>query len=330
VKLSKFTQSAGVLYAAATLLTGCGGGQPVTSDSGLPQTAAAARNPGHNWMRDGAPQWDLLYVSNASVVNVYRYWQYTLVGVLTKFSKPMGECVDRAGDVYIADAGKQVVFEYRHGGKNAIGVIDDYPFTPFACAVDLNSGDLAVANAGGGSRGSGNLAIYRHARGKPAYFTDRVLYRFEDVAYDDSGDLLTSNGCYYLSSCYAASFAYLPHNGAALVTIKMPGPSSSGDYEDVQSINYDGKYWVVNAFGLYRFSIKNDQAQLVGEIGLSPPPRGPVWFYRKTPKAAATEVVGSSEQNVVDFWNYPAGGQPIADITKGLNQPFGVAITLRE
>jgi hypothetical protein len=55
-------------------------------------------------MGKGVKQQDLLYVSNGDgLVNVYRYWQHTLVGVLTAFKNPLGECTDAIGHVYIAD-----------------------------------------------------------------------------------------------------------------------------------------------------------------------------------------------------------------------------------
>lgn len=45
-----------------------------------------------------------------------------------------------------------------------------------------------------------------------------------------------------------------------------------------------------------------------------------------------TQVVGtvsSYDYPEVFFWEYPAGGAPIAEITTGLDLPFGVAISLK-
>ncbi len=76
-------------------------------------------------MVKGLKQRDLLYVSNADgTVSVYRYWQRTLVGVLTNFTQPMGECADAAGDVYITDYAASTISEYAHGGTKPIRVLE--------------------------------------------------------------------------------------------------------------------------------------------------------------------------------------------------------------
>jgi hypothetical protein len=50
-------------------------------------------------------------------------------------------------------------------------------------------------------------------------------------------------------------------------------------------------------------------------------------------KSQATQVLGGStsqgyKSSVVEFWKYPAGGNPFASVTKNLDQPFGTAISL--
>jgi hypothetical protein len=332
-----FRRVAGI-GAGVLLFTGCGGPTsgglaPSLQAPGVSSNARVADNRSRN---DGLAQWDLLYVSNGNgVVNVYRYWQYTLVGVLSNFKNPTGECVDKAGNVYILDSGKNDIVEYAHGGKKPIAVINDSPYDPAACAIDGKSGNIAVANAGGGSRGGGNIAVYVHGKGNPIIYTDRNLYRFENVAYDDNGDIFTSDGCTYSSSCYGTSFAYLPKNGVNLVTIEVPSRTTSGYYEDVQSIQWDGTYWVIADFGaLTRISISGGKASYVGEIDLGGTfESGPVWLYRKTPNAPASQAVGISyDENTatVYYWQYPAGGDPVASITKGLDYPAGLTVSLKQ
>jgi hypothetical protein len=113
-------------------LVACNGIQRATPvPAGAPNAASSDQHATHggSWMGKGLKQRDLLYVSNANgTVNVYRYWQRTLVGILTNFKLPMGACSDRAGNVYIVDNEKQKIYEYAHAGKKAIKVLDDSPY----------------------------------------------------------------------------------------------------------------------------------------------------------------------------------------------------------
>jgi hypothetical protein len=101
----------------------------------------------------------------------------------------------------------------------------------------------------------------------------------------------------------------------------------------VQGVAWDGKYWVVQSYdGLYRYAINIkstyvDMMELSGGDGEA----GPVAIYRKDSKAKGTQAVagtGSNGDSAVEFWNYPAAGNPIHDITQDLDAPFGVAISL--
>ena len=59
---------------------------------------------------------DLIYVSDRwkKVVNVYAYPTGERVGRLTGFSAPLGECVDRKGNVWIVDSDKVVEYDTPH------------------------------------------------------------------------------------------------------------------------------------------------------------------------------------------------------------------------
>ena len=56
--------------------------------------------------------------------------------MLAEFESPTGECVDKSGNVYIADTDKKAIYEYAHGGKKAIKALDDSPYVPNGCSVD--------------------------------------------------------------------------------------------------------------------------------------------------------------------------------------------------
>ena len=324
---------------AIALLHGCNG-VPTGAGSGLMPlgpSGSATHPRGGSWMDPQARQRDLLYVTNGDgVVNVYRYWQHTLAGVLTDFTQPEGECVDASGNVYIADYGAKKVYEYAHGGKAPTDTIDTSPYAAFGCAINPKNGALAVANYyGRGTRG--NIEVYRHAKGRPVIYTYPYIAGFRSVAYDSKGNLLATDGNGYSSSYYGSHFAYLPKNGIKLIYMNFCYGTSCGEFGflSVQGIQWDGKYWVFDSYDeLFRWTIANDQSEYVDEITLNGSYEdqvGPFWLYRKNTKSPATQVVSSSyfdSRGAVLYWKYPAGGNSIASITKDLDVPFGVVGSL--
>lgn len=276
-----------------------------------------------------AKKLDLLYISEGTgEVTVYTYWQKTLVGELTGFTEPMGECVDKVGDVFIADYAAKQIVEYAHAGKKPIKTLKDSPYAPYACSVDLATGALAVANEAGSST-QGNIAIYANASGTPKFYADKNIPSSQGCAYDASGNLLVfgQNASFY------SSFAWLPKNGSKLVDINMPGPNPSWTWRDVTGIQWDGRYFVIDDYDLYRVSVINAQAYYVGQTNLTESGAyGPFWIYNDKPnKKQGTQVVGSYNDFRyvgVYYWNYPAGGDAVASISNGISQPGAVTVSL--
>lgn len=320
---------------AAIAFSGCAmtGSNPVIGTA--PATAGRAAHGERSWMAPGVAAQDLLYVSNGNgIVNVYRYWQHDLVGELIDFTQPQGECADAKGDVYVTDYSAGDIDEYAHAGKTALRVIDESGYNPYACAIDPKTGDLAVANFGkGGYYTQGSVAIYKHASGKPRYYSSKDLYHVNGVAYDNYGDLLATG--YYLYSSYWVEtyFAYLPAKSKSLGEISLPPPNSSGWFGvQVAGVEWDGKYWIVDLYGaLYQYSI-NIKPELVGSVTIDGGD-DPVAFYFADSKKQATQAVSGyffENDDYVEYYKYPSGGEPYAMLTHGLYHPFGVAISLRD
>ncbi len=78
----------------------------------------------------------LLYISDAGTNDevVYRYPSGVEPGVLTGFDGPQGECVDKAGNVWIANTLKSNLLEYAHGGTTPIAALRDPGQYPAGCA----------------------------------------------------------------------------------------------------------------------------------------------------------------------------------------------------
>src|ERR1700722_4048937 len=295
-------------------------------DTSLAQELAQKSSHRISWMGRGLRSRDLLYVSNENgTVNIYRYWQHTIVGVLTNFVQPEGICSDRAGNVYIVDRHNKTISEYAHAGQKLIKILDD-PQAPWACSVDPASGDLAVANWRKES-----VAIYKDAMGTPQLYRPNDTEHFIGCAYDDRGDLLIASAPGYYE--YYSGFYYLPKGGTELIPMTLPGGNyySGERWVDVEGVAWDGKYWVVDAYRvLYRFKI-NVNAKYVDSTALSGTYSyvGPIAIYRKTAAGQATQVVGTTydfeSHSSVDFWKYPAGGSAYYSITQDLNSAQGVA-----
>jgi hypothetical protein len=111
--------SAAALCVAATMLAGCGGSQTLIGNPGaVPQGRTITQQAAHgkSWMLPEAKRDDLLYVTNtAGAADVFSYPAGKEVGAIVVAGEPMGACVDRAGNVWIARFRMTSVVEYAQG-----------------------------------------------------------------------------------------------------------------------------------------------------------------------------------------------------------------------
>lgn len=159
MKPSKLAHCAMTTSAALALFAGCSSGASSITPLG---SSVVLSNRERSWVSRGAASQNLLYVSIQGFNDVYVY-SYSpspieLVGKLTGFSDPSGLCVDKAGNVYVANAGAKNILEYAHGGTKPIATLTDESDAPFSCSIDPSTGDLAVSGSYG-SFGKGDIAI---------------------------------------------------------------------------------------------------------------------------------------------------------------------------
>jgi hypothetical protein len=314
----------------AVIVAACNGvsqGGSGTANGILPP----AERPAHrmSWMAGGLAKQDLLYVTNGnSEVTVYRFWKGTLVGIITSLTQPTNECADARGNVYIADVAAKTVFEFAHGGTKPIGRFDDSPDSPYACAIDPVTGDLAVANYNGASE-TGSIAIWSAGSTNPTKYTDPELSYFKGCAFDSSGNLLVTDG---YSSGAGARFAWLPRGGKKLIDLKVPTPKPNKPWGAVYGIQWDGEYFVLDAYDVYRIALIHAQAYYVGETALEYGAYGSYWIYNNKPSGQGTLILGavtSDNRSEVNIWHYPSGDGSRA-ITHGLDKPYGVTVSLKK
>ena len=107
---------------------------------------------------------------------------------------------------------------------------------------------------------------YDGAFNKPITIAD-PLGLVTTMSYDGSGNLLVSNGYSYGRQ---TGFAWLPHGGTRLVNLIVPGPKGDKNW-DLSGIAWDGQYFVLDAYYVFRVSLIHGQAYYVDEILLDYP-----------------------------------------------------------
>jgi hypothetical protein len=312
---------------AVAMLCACGQ-QPgqIGTPAAIPTTAAfAAVHPaiGQSWVLPEAKTEDLLYTSVGSAVNVYSYKTQKLVGRLAGFTESEGLCVGKSGDVFVVDYGTFEISEFLHGGTKAIETLKS-PGSSFSCAVDPTTGDLAVTN--GGILGAGNLAIWKHAHGKPMIYSDGSALRdFFYCSYDDKGNLFVDGTT--AASNFTGVFAELPKDKRSFINFSLEtGPSDMPG-----GIFWDGRLvtmaYVYSGSTVTRLKVeKNHWEQIGNDISLEDAVMMEYWIVPAHGSRRRVLIApGGNNDTMVGYWDYPRGGKPIATIPGGA---VGVAVSM--
>ena len=275
-----------------------------------------------------AKKLDLLYISDLNASNgvyVYSYPKGELVGTLTGFNEPQGECVDKAGNVYITNTNDSNILEYAHGGSTPINTVSDPGEYPVDCAIDPTTGDLAVTDKFGYGTSEGSVEVYKEAKGTPTRFEDPDVFFMYFCGYDDRGNLFIDGAP--VSGNFA--FAELPKGKRLFTNITL-----NQDFEFPGGVQWDGKHIAVgnqagyyeNANVIFQFSIHGTSGKAVGATQLDSS-CDVVQFW-----VAGNTVIGPDYcANDVGYWKYPAGGDPTKVLDgngdKSLGGPIGSAIS---
>jgi hypothetical protein len=317
MRIWDFSRGAFGICAAAAMLADCSGSQPpIGAPGAMPVNSAIATHAAHSkpWMLPEAASADLLYISSNDRGNVYAYTypQGELVGTLTGFISPVGECADAAGDVFIVaysspSMNSSTIYEYAHGGTSPIATLSD-PQGAFSCAVDPTSGDLAATGRG--------VAIYKHASGKPRLLFPTVALWY--CGYDDKGNLYVSA----VDDRYAdqARLLRLAPGGRRLEPISLNAKLYTGT--QWPSVQWDGKHLAVSSMlyrkpiTIYRLRISGDSATVIGTTTVSTPKN---YYYGQTWIQSRNIIgVGMYKRGYQSafFWPFPKGGEPRGGIEK--------------
>lgn len=310
-------RTGGLLLAVAALAGCAGGGTPSTSQPLMPAVAAGASP-----IAPHAKAGDLLYVSdlNRNAVYIYTYPDAKLVGKLTGFSAPHGECSDAAGNVFIANERSQEIFEYAHGGTRRIATLEDPGYFPINCAVDPTTGNLAVTNMPLASS-PGDVAIYPQAKGKPHLYTAPNIFFYYFAAYDRKGNLFV-NGTQQQHAIF--EFAELPAGSKAWKSITL-----EHHFNFPSAIQWIGSELVVGdqvdlsgPSTVYEFSLAGSLGKLTGQTWLADS-CDVLQFEIDGDRLIAADDCGAT----VRYFAFPKGGNATKVVSDGLSQPVGITIS---
>lgn len=333
--LSRFTLN----VSAAAFLVACGESQPPIGVHGtMPQSPALATRAGRDgsWMLAEAKNEDLLYVSNtrpSNNVTVYSYVSHRLVGTLGNLSYPAGICVDKSGDVYIANEDGDDIIEYAHGGTTPIKTLADSDGA-IDCSIDATTGNLAVANAGYIEGPPGSLYVFKNAEGSPTKYTDGdYIIHFNSCVYDSKGNLFVDgSGQAGVGSNGGVGFAELPKSGGSLTNIRLtpkPGPLALPG-----GLAWDDKYVTMYSDSarnvIFRLTIKGDRAHHRHYTSLAGGYADNYYWIQRDSGRRQQVLVGANNlnRNEVLYWHYPAGGDPFVTIKDGITDPVAVAVSI--
>jgi hypothetical protein len=325
--------------AAALLFAGCGSpSQNVVSVPIAPPlvtgtTARAASNvsraaPKRSWMAAEAKHENLIYVSNASSnsVTVYDFSSRKMVGMLTGIKQPYGLCSDSVGDVWVVGWGKNQVIEYAHASIKPLRTlkVSGWQISLIACSVDPTTGNLAVTNYGPKNWYHGNVLVFAKGSDKPTPYDVEGLWFYYGCSYDDKGNLWIDGWDAYLN--YNLSLGLLPKGSNKLKAISIIPAMTP---PTIGNIQWNGPYLVLGDWEwVAEVVVKGSFANVVGYTPLTS--HFPVGLFEITKLGGKQRIIApdnAGHPNAVQYWDFPAGGNPTHTITQGLSGAFGVTIS---
>lgn len=292
-----------VRFLLCLLLVGCVG-------AALPFNGSS---PGERTVRGDGKRQMLLYVADETLARVYSYPRGKLVGTLQQSSWIEGLCANaHTGDVFFVEINE--VVEYSHGGSTPVETLP-IPGSGFAqsCAVDANSGDLAVTSE------NPTLYIFPNGSGMPQEYNDLPgITGSGTVVYDGKSNLFVAGG--YRSAPFALDEV---SQSGAVGSISLPytktTPSANG------GIQWDGKHIVVGdgQQTVYVFNISKRTGTLAGQVTLDDSSN----VVGMTLHGDRLVVPNDDQRGHVRIYAYPAGGKPVKTLT-GFLLTYGAVVSV--
>jgi hypothetical protein len=320
MRLQSVRGHSGGFCALTLLVVGCAyQGVPGSSAAYQASVAAAPAK---------ASRADLLYVTDADDNDAYMVSLPSgkLVGKLTGFDQPTGDCVDSSGNVFIVDSQNSEIREYKHGAKRAFNVLDDHPYIPIGCSLDPMTGNLAVANCCGHTA-MGSVAVYAHARGNPKFYVDSSVEIYWYCSYDSRGDLFVDG---IGRNSYQFALLEIPAGRHGFTSISLK-PAIEGDVS--LPLLWDGDDLAIaspSSGTLEQFQIRGHRGTRIHVTRLDGVSAvyGAFWIARSGKTRTLYAPIVANSIASIGVYHYPSGGKPIADLYAVVS-PFAAAVSVR-
>ncbi|HEY2554217.1 MAG TPA: hypothetical protein VGI15_03125 [Candidatus Cybelea sp.] len=268
------------------------------------------------WIQPQAKGTDLLYVATGDNVYVLTYPKGTVVGSLGVSGNDL--CADTRGDVFVPSG--YVILEYTHGSAYPSETLHGGDI-PLGCAVDPQTGDLAVTQEGSGA---GEVAIFPNAQEPSTWYRDPDITTFGLCGYDDRGNLFVDG------AGSGDNLAELPYGSGTFRN--YPLQSKFAGFGDIA---WDGRHITLSnpATGfLYRLRFERTSFKAGGATRIKGWQNNYSghWPYIQTMLQDGTFVAQSSEAAMLGVWCYPAGdraGTLLGPFAGGNVNIYGVALS---
>ena len=292
---------------------------------------------GRSWMSPELQHAEIpvLFVSDSGTADVYIYKlpSLKLVGTVTGFSQPQGECSDNKGNVWVTDASAQTIYELSHRGHLENELSDPTGY-PVGCAWDPLTGSLAVMNIFDTGSAGGVVLVYSHGsqQGQPYENSSQYFYNFG--GYDNNGNLFfdgrDADGSFMLSE--------LPKGASSAHTVKLSGGTiyfpGMVEWDSTKQYLIVGDQSCGNVYTscVYTVKIGGKSGAITRRVDLSGFDGGSVCdlvqgVQYNNQLAGSDDDFCNSTANSTDMWSWPRGGVPsryndTSDVT-----PVGAAIS---
>lgn len=276
----------------------------------------------------------VLFVTDSGTGETYMLDVTTLavVGTITGFVEPQGECSDNKGNVWITDTAARTIYEVSHQGRLENELTEKA--YPVSCAVDSATGELAVTNQIGESGAAGNVALYNSGTSPTTHSTPKVFY-YNFAGYDAAGNLFidgrTARGAFALME--------LAKGSSTIQIVKVKGGKIY--FPGMVQWNVSANDLVVGdqscgngyASCLHTLSLTGLKATITSTIALQNSGGGKVCdlvqgdIYDGQLFGSDYDFCGSLPSTTY-AWSYPAGGAPTVSNATADTTPIGAVVSL--
>jgi hypothetical protein len=278
-----------------------------------------------SWVSPEAGGLPRLYFASDSGNNdvyIFQMPQMTLVGTLTGWNEPQGECADKSGNVWVTNTNSNQIVQLSRTGAT-LKTLTDPDGYPVGCAINPTNGDLAVTDIFDFS-GAGGVLIYSGGTGTPTRISNPAQYEYYFDGYDPNGNLFVDGWSY---PSFTFTISMLPAGSSTMTSTNISGTIPL--FPGMVQWYHVGNYLAVgdqDADAVYWYSVSGSTLTYTGETSLT----GATDLVQGVIAANHQRYLagGDAAGATVNRWRWDAGGSP-TNSAGGVVEPIGAAISTK-